>query len=151
MKVLDERSAGSIYHLEHQIESVGAPVVRIRYIEVPILMGVELSEEGEHGASITLGLEITEIPEVAAVHREDVVELLEVDWPYAARPSPECDPVPRRDVAGAWVWWLSFVPGAGAGRVDADAVRKSLLFQTVCQDPFSERRAADVAQAYEEN
>ncbi len=58
MKVLDERSAGSIYHLEHQIESVGAPVVGIRHIEVPVLLGVEFSEEGEQGASLPLGLQV---------------------------------------------------------------------------------------------
>ncbi len=133
--MLDERCAGPIDHLEHQIESVGATVVGIGYIEVAVLMGVERSEERERSASTTLGLG-TQIPEIAAVHREDVVEFLEVDWPYAAGPSPECDPVPRRDVAGAWVWWLSFVPGACAGRVDADAVGKPLLFQTVCQGPF---------------
>ena len=131
MKVLDERSAGSIYHLEHQIESVGAPVVRIRYIEVPILTGVELSEEGEHGASITLGLEITEIPEVAAVHREDVVELLEVLSAHEPRLPSECDPVLHRDVGGAWVGRLSLVPRACARGVDADPVREALLLQTV--------------------
>ena len=150
-KVLNERGAGPIDHLEHQIESVGAPVVGVRYIEVPILMGVEGPEEGERGASIALGLEITQIPEIASVHREDVVELLEVPHPNEPRPPPECDPVPRRDVDGARVGRLSFVPGARAGRVDANPVREPFLVQTVGQDPLSERRTADVAQAYEEN
>jgi len=151
VKVLDERGAGSIYHLEHQIESVWAPVVRIRYIEVPILTGVELSEEGEHRASITFGLEISEIPEVAAVHREDVVELLEVFGAHEPRLPPECDPMLHCDVGGARVGWLSLVPRTCARRVDADPVREALLLQTVRQNAFSERRTADVAQAYEKN
>ncbi len=147
-QVLDERGAGPIDHLEHQIESVGAPVVWVGYIEVPILIGVERSEEGEHGASITLGLEITEVTEIAAIHRKDVVEFIEVFGPHEPRTPPERDPVPHGDVGGARVGLLSLVPGACAGRVDADPVREPLLFQTVCQDPFSERRTADVAQAY---
>ena len=129
----------------------GAPVVGIRNIEVPIPMGIERSEEGEHGASITLRLEITEIPEVAAIHREDVVELLEVLGAHEPRMPPERDPVLHRDVGGARVGRLSLVPGACARRVHADPVGETLLLQTVRQNPFSERRTADVAQAYEKN
>ena len=114
-------------------------------------MGVERSEEGERGASITLGLEITEVPEVAAIHREDVVELLEVLRPHEPRMPPERDPVLHRDVDGARVGRLPLVPGACARRVHADPVGETLLVQTVRQNPFSERRTADVAQAYEKN
>ena len=149
--MFDERGAGPIDHLEHQIESVGASVVRIGYIEVPIRIGVERSEEGERGASITLGLEIAEVPEIGAIHREDVVELLEVLGPHEPSPPPERDPVPHRDVGGARVGRLSLVPGASAGRIDPDPVGEPFLLQTVCQDPFTERRTADVAQAYEKN
>ena len=149
--MLDERGAGSIHHLEHQVESVGAPVVGIRYIEVPIPVGVELSEEGEIGTSIILGLEIAQVAEVAAVHREDVVELLEVLGAYAPRPPLECDPVPRRDLGGTGVGRLSVMPRARTRRVDVDPFGEALLLQTVCQDSFSERRTADVAQADEKN
>jgi len=150
-QVLDERGAGPIDHLEHQIESVGASVIGIRHLEVPILLGVERSEKGWCGPSVTLGLEITEVPEVASIHREDVVELVEVLGPHEPSPPLKHDPVPHRDVGGARVGRVSFVPRARARRVDTDPVGEAFLLQTVRQDPFSERRTADVAQAYEKN
>ena len=149
--MFDESGTGPIDHFEHQIESVRAPVVGIRYIEVPILAGIELSEEGEHGVSITLGLEMAEVPEVAAVHRKDVVELVEVLGPYEPRPPPDCNPVAHGDLRGAWIGGVSLVPRPRARRVHADPARETLLLQTVRQNSFSERRTADVAQAYEKN
>ncbi len=149
--MLYEGGAGPIDHVEHQIESVGPPVIGIRYIEVPVLTGVEISEEGEYGVSFTLGLEVAKILEVAAVHRENVVELVKVLDGDAARSALERDPVPHGDLNGARVGRLALVPRPGARRVHAYPVREALLLQTVRQNPFSERRTADVAQAYEEN
>ena len=149
--MLHECSASPVDHVEHQIESVGSPVIGIRHIEVSVLTGVEISEEGEHGTSITLGLEIVKILEVGAVHRENVVEFLKVPDGDAPRSALERDPVPHGDLNGARVGRLSLVPRPRARRVHAYPVREALLLQTMRQDPFSERRTADVAQAYEKN
>ena len=108
--MLDEIGAGPIDHFKHQIESVGTPVVGIRYIEVSIRMRVELSEEGEESASVRLGLQVAKVSEIATIHGEDIVELVEVFGAYAPRSPPERDPVPHRDVGGAWVGRLSLVP-----------------------------------------
>ncbi len=150
-QVFDDGGAGTIYHREHQIEYIGATVIWIRYVEVAVLTGVELSEEFEHGVSITLRLQIAKVPKIAAIHRKDVVEIVEVFDAHAPGVPPECNPVSHRDVGGARVGRVSFVPRARARRVDTDPVGEALLLQTVRQDPFSERRTADVAQAYEKN
>ena len=87
--MLDERGTGPIDHFEHQIESVDTAVIGIRHIEVPILLGVELPEEGEVSASVPLGLEVAEIPKIATIHGEDIVELVEVLGAYTACSLPE--------------------------------------------------------------
>ncbi len=149
--MLDEGGAGPIDHVEHPIESVGAPVVGIRHIELAILMGVELSEEGEQGASLLLGLKVAQVLEIGAIHREYVVELVEVLDAHTASPPSECNSVAYGDLSGAWVGGLSQVPRPRACRVHADPVREVLFFQTMRQDALSQRRTADVAQAYEKN
>lgn len=149
--MLDEGGAGPIDHVEHQIETVGAPVIGIRYIEVPILFGVELSEKAEQGASLRLGFQVAKVLKIGAIHREDVVELVEILDAHEARPPAEGDPVVHGDFRGAGVGGLSPVPRPRACRVHPDSVRETLIPQTVCQNAFSERRAADVTQAYEKN
>ena len=149
--MLDEGGAGPVNHLEHQIESVRAPVVRVRYIEVPIRARVEFPEQGEYGVSPTFALQVTKVAQVTSIHREDVVELEEVFGPDAPRASSEWDPVPPRNVGGPRIGRLSFVPRPSASRVDPDPIRQIFFFQSVRQDPFSERRTTDVAQAYEKN
>jgi hypothetical protein len=148
--VVDEGSAAPIDHLEHQIESVRAAVIGIGHIEVPVLLGVEVSEEGEH-VFVPVRLELAKIAEIGSIHREDVVELLEVLGPDPPRPPGECDPVPPSDFCRARIWGFAFVPGPCARRVDPDPIGQACLFQTVRQNAFSERRTADVAKADEKN
>ena len=149
--MLDEGGAGPVDDLEHQIESLRTPVVGVRYVEVPVLLRIEVPEEGEHGVSTPFALQVTKVAEVTSIHREDVVELVEVLGPHTPRASSEWDPVPARNFGGSGIGRLSFVPCPCARRVDSDPVRQILFCQAVCQDPFSERRTADVAQAYEKN
>jgi len=94
---------------------------------------------------------MAKIAEVTPIHREDVVELVEVLGPDAACPSPEGYSMAVRNVRRAWIGGLSLMPCPRASRVDADSVGQILFLQQVRQDAFSERRTADVAQADEKN
>ena len=94
---------------------------------------------------------MAEVSKIATIHGEDIVELVEVLCAYTPGSPAQWDPVPHRDLRGARVGGLSHVPRPRSCRIHADPVRKIGLGQTVCQDAFSQRRTADVAQAYEKN
>lgn len=149
--MVDEGGAASIDDFEHQFESVGATVVGIRHIQLSVLTRVEVTEEREQGTSIPFGLQLAEVPEVAAIHREDVIELVEILGSHAPRRAAEHNSVPHRNLGGTRVGRLSLVPRPRASRVYPDSIRETLFLQTVRQNPFCEGRPADVAQADEEH
>ena len=94
---------------------------------------------------------MAEVSKIATIHGEDIVELVEVLCAYTPGSPAQWDPVPHRDLRGARVGGLSHVPRPRSCRIHTAPVRKIGPGQMVCQDPFSQRRTADVAQAYEKD
>jgi hypothetical protein len=122
--VLDEGRAGPIDHVEHEIESIRTSVIGIRYIEVAVLMGVELPEEGDQCACLPLRLQMAKVMKIGAIHREDVVELVEVLETHTASETPECNPVACGDLQRARVGGFALVPRPSTCGVHADPVRE---------------------------
>jgi len=93
-----------------------------------------------------------EIVDVRAVHSQDQVEALEIGRYHLARllrrniePVFGCNRNRTRIGRGA------LMPAAGAGRIEQEIILDAALGNHGAEHPFGQRRAADIAEAYEKN
>ncbi len=88
--------------------------------------------------------------EIVAVHRDDMVEAIEILGPNLACPQMvDGDAVARRHRPRPPVGRLAGMPVAGAGGIGLDLEAEPLRLGT--KRRFGERRAADIAQADEQH
>src|SRR5262245_6588534 len=88
--------------------------------------------------------------QMAAVHRHDEIECLEVARPHLPRAlRAQVVAAAPGMMLRAFVGWMPDVPVAGARRLDVDIDAR--FFRQMPQYPFGRGRTADVAGAREEN
>jgi hypothetical protein len=149
--VIQELSAGPIHHVKDLLETIRAPVVRVRNLGPRAPLGIEFPEEVKSRlASDTLEVSL-QMGQVGLVHGHDVVEAVEVlglDLPgMTGEGHVVSGCASGRPVIGT----LSHVPASGSGRVHPEPIREPLLVKDMPKDTFGQGRAADVAEAHKED
>ena len=145
-QICEETLACRIDQVEHPLEAVGTAVVRIRHL-ARAGVGRERHQQRDLGARAR-GADALQVHEVVLIHREDVVEAVEVRALHLAaaqvlHPQPALLAV--RD--GAAVGRGIDVVVGGAGGVDLDAVVEPRRVHLVAQHGLGGGGTADVAEA----
>ena len=111
----------------------------------------EVAEKDElRGRGVAFFPNRDEVVVIAAVHREDPVEVAEVRRLHLTRPPAHRDPSCLRGAAHAEIGWVSDVVSGSAGRVDDKLRLVSFFPDEVIHHIFTGGRAADVAETDEE-
>lgn len=141
----------ALNNVEHVVEAIVAAVVRIGHLVIAGL-GVELAEEARARAVVTVGIEVERVVQVATIHREDVVEVVEIVTVHLPRSYIIQINTPlRRRRAHPGVRLLPDVPLAGSRRVDLETVLEPGLHHDLPEEALGEWASADVAEANEQN
>jgi hypothetical protein len=93
----------------------------------------------------------TQVGQVLAVERDEIVEAREVVRRDRSRAVAIVDAAFAQHAARTVMWRLADVPGAGAGRVSHNAIGQASLRNQVTKYGLGHRRAADVAEADEQD
>ncbi|OBP73159.1 hypothetical protein BAE42_13455 [Mesorhizobium loti] len=98
------------------------------------------------------GRQRPEVGDVRAVHAEDQVETGEIlTQDLACSLSGNVDAVTHRDRDRAWIGRRADLPAAGGGRIEQHMAALASLGPDGAKDALGQRRAADVAEADEQN
>ena len=145
-----EPSAPFLDEVEHQLEAFRAFVIGIRdFAHGKLRCMVEKQPEMPAEIRRAHGLELTEN---GTVHRENPVEAIEIGGRDLAGPQRLQVVTSARSVGnGPVVRRISDVPFADTGRVDLDAMGQPRTPGSAAEDDLRGGRAADVADANEED
>jgi transcriptional regulator with XRE-family HTH domain len=132
--------AVALDQVEHLLEAIRSAVIRIG--------DVAIRHEEPDLVPLGRGRHALERAQMAAVHRQDQIELGEIARPHLPRAKrAQVIAAPLRVVLRALIGRRAHMPVADAGRLDVEL--ESLLCREVPQHRFRRRRAADVAGADE--
>ena len=137
-------------HLVDHLEAARATVVRVRYL-VAVTGMIVFTEEMDFCFRARGIHHAVDILHILSIHRDYVVEVLQVLTRDLPRTALEVDAVFTRDHGRTSIRSLADMPGAGSRRVDFEAIVEACLANEMEEYPFGERRSANVAEADEEN
>jgi hypothetical protein len=124
-------------------------VERIGHVQIAAGRRIEAAQQVQLGEVLRGDRELLEVTVVLAVHRQHVVELVEVLDHELPRAAGELDPVAHGLGAAAGIGALADVISAGARAVDCNVLPQPRLVDQVLHHAFRRGRAADVAETHE--
>jgi hypothetical protein len=145
----EEVFAAVFEEVEDVFEAFGAAVVGVGYFGVRVI-GAELAEEADFLFVESLGIEGAKVMEVLMVHDEGKIEGLQVGGMDLTGAAGERGVAVGGGGGHALVGEFAGVPTGGAGGVDEDLVGEMGIGDEFEHDAFRGGRAADVAEADEE-
>ncbi len=147
---MDHAIGGLLQEVPDLLEVLGPAGIRIRDLPVGPRPGPVQQQRGP-AAGTGIGGERLQLAQVGAVGAQQPVEAIEIARVHLA-------PAQARDVDAvvggrpdrAWVGRAADVPGTHAGGVQLDPARQAFPLDAFAQHALGHRRAADVAQADEQ-
>jgi len=150
-QVLEQGFARATHHLVDGLEAALTVVVGIRHVGVAVGQRIELPQQMQGGVTVGACLETAQIPEVLAVHGNDMVEPVEIRGFDLPSVPIQSDAVSGGGLGGAGIGGLADMPGARTGGVDIETVLQAGFPGEIAKDAFGHRRSTDIAEADEKN
>src|SRR6185437_11120686 len=139
-----------LHHVEHPLEALDAAVVRVRHV-LALPAGARVQEEADARLR-TRGRDRAQDAQVPAVHREDVVVLVEVALAHLRGAQRRKVVAALRGMAhGSGIGRFTDVVVVGCGGGDTDAIGEATLLDPFAQHTLGGRGAADVPGAHDED
>ena len=130
------------------LEAVAVTAVRIRHL-ADARRRAELVEEQPDSSAVHRAQERSNVREVLSVHREDLIEGVEVVYPKVPGAlRGQVNAAAARHRLRHCVGRFAHMPAPCAGGRDLEARCQTRLVDQGAKDPLRDRRAADVAEAY---
>lgn len=132
-------------------EPVGPAIVRVGHI--PLISGFFVIRPEQFDSAPLLGAgHLQNILEVASIHCENQIELIEVGpLELAGLDVIQIHSVPGRGLSHSAVGGITDVPPAGSSRIDFELTAETLLRYVFSEHALSERASAYVSEANKEN
>ena len=143
VETLQQPPARPLDDPETLLEPASAPVIGVGDILVAAGLGIELAQEVQTGGAVRGPPQRRQMCEIAAVHRDHVVEVAHVARAYPAGMSRQLDSMSAADRQGTRIGALAHMPGSGSGGIDAHV--DIGLVREMDEDAFRQGRPADVA------